>query len=257
MADKTEKADIGTTLETVNLREAASLVHRTERNIRRQLRRGTLPYKGDGKERNGAGYPRLKIKVADLAAIPGWTVDPDALTRLQLQKQTIATVEASPNNALVETVLQLRQQIVNLQVQVKALQERPERPPAPIYIPTPVVTSRPAPTPKPPPVRKARPTMPLASFPTREQGLSWLSQHGTWGSATPKTWQGRKNGSIGWRNVNPTKRELLALAISEYEPMNWKRGWHLQRCPDSLCPCYELLNADGQPIEAAVVAETT
>ena len=255
MADKAEKADSSAPLETVNLREAAALVHRTERNVRRQLRRGTLPYKGDGKERKGAGYPRLKIKVGDLAAVPGWSVDPDALTRLQLQKQTIATVEASPNNALVETVLQLRQQIVNLQVQVKALQERPERPPAPVYIPASVVTPRPAPTPKPAPVRKAPRTMPLGSFPTREEILAWLSQHGTWGAATPKTWQGRKNGGIGWKKVTPIKRDLLALAISEYEPNNYKRGWHLQRCPDSLCPCYELLTADGQPMDAAVVTE--
>jgi hypothetical protein len=101
-AERAGQADISTSLETVNLREAAQLVHRTERNVRRRMRREVLTVTPVGAPRKGAGPPQWSIKVADLAKVPGWTVDPDTLTRLQLQKQA-TTTETSPS-ALVEIV---------------------------------------------------------------------------------------------------------------------------------------------------------
>jgi hypothetical protein len=100
------------------------------------------------------------------------------------------------------------------------------------------------------PRSSGQPTMIGERFGSREESLPWLANHGDWKLRTPKTWLGERNDGIGWRQLNsqPSKRELLQLAISENDPENHRRQWRLHHCMDDPdCPCHELLDEHGMP----------
>jgi hypothetical protein len=47
--------------------------------------------------------------------------------------------------------------------------------------------------------------------------------------------------------VDLTPAAVLRLAISLYDPANWRIPWRLHRCDDAGCACYELLD-DTLPV---------
>ena len=202
----------------VNAKQAAQLVNRDERIVRWHLRtKRDLPAEK-------VGHAWL-IDTDDLERVPGWHVDRKRLARLAAQP-----LVAGSSLTVSEQLDALRQQVDELRALVRALS-----------LASVSVSSSARPAVPPPAPREAQAfsmtyTAPAAggAFRTRADAGRWLMRHGIHSEGTPKTWP-------GWRDVVLEPRAVLQLALSLYDPAQWRITWRLHRCDDPACVCRELL----------------
>lgn len=125
----------------VTTAQAAALVGRHERNVRRRIALGELPAQKDG----AAGF---RIDSDDLAAIPGWRVDRALLAR-------IAADERATPSVLAARLGEVEHELADLRLRVRAIEGRPligapstpdapQRPTAPATMYAPVEPLRPS-----------------------------------------------------------------------------------------------------------------
>lgn len=208
----------------VTAAQAGYLVDRHERIVRWHIGRGDLAAAKKGNA--------WAIDVDDLERVPGWQVNRDRLAELQVQ-------DARTAEGLAATVARLASEVAALRSRVRMLESSQN---APVTRSEAILTEQTASTthhiaPM-PPERPA--TVYVAtgagSFRTRADAGRWLAQHGI-NESTVKTWP-------GWRDVELEPRTVLLLALSLYDPGNWRITWRLHRCADPACVCRELLAAE-------------
>ena len=204
----------------VNAKQAAQLVKRDERIVRWHIvAKRDLPA-----EKVGHAW---MIDTDDLERVPGWHVDRKRLARLAAQP-----LVAGSSLTVSEQLDALRQQIDELRALVRALSSSTSAA-RPSVSPPPTSGS---PAPREMQAFSMTYTAPAAggAFRTRADAGRWLMRHGINSEGTPKTWP-------GWRDVALEPRIVLQLALSLYDPANWRIPWRLHRCDDPACVCRELL----------------
>lgn len=216
----------------VKLSDAAWLVSRHERIVRRRLlipegEPGHLPARKQGSA--------WLIDTADLARY--WSIDAGRLDELQRRERRSPDVMAAKIAEMERELKALRARVSSLEAQ-NGRQTRQDDQQAAWGSPD--MSSISPPAYKPSGELLARsfsmtyaPSIAGATFRTRSDAARWLMRHGI-SENTPKSWP-------GWRDVELEPRAVLQLALSLYDPSNWRITWRLHPCDDSACVCHELL----------------
>lgn len=237
---------------TLSATEAARVAHVTERTMRAWLASGKVPgHKQEPRDAAGKGPPRWEIDSDALAAVPGISIDRDALALFDAQARRSPAGVLARLDALEAQVRALSAKLRALEgstgssgntiapvtrsdgqegglppLDRESYQPAPYRPPvAPVSASYSLTYGRSG---------EDAPEMGAGGiFRTRADAGRWLMRHGV-NERTPKSWP-------GWREVELTPRQVLGLALSLYDPTNWRIPWRLHRCEDSACVCHELL----------------
>ncbi|HET9109934.1 MAG TPA: hypothetical protein VFN78_03820 [Ktedonobacterales bacterium] len=255
----------------VTATDAAKLIHRSERMVRWHIsEKRDLP----AKKRDHAWL----INTDDLARVPGWRVDREALARLELKQSRsygglVARVEAMEARAR-----SLERHIAALEAQLRALLERDPRGRSLLdrmeredSEPTPLPEGQQPPSgtttrdewfngPDEPhsaperPSGNGEPQSALATFPAAYRGPATVTllDRGPSAARTFATradagrWLERHGVNAntpktwpGWRHVGMTPRDVLTFALAL--PADHRRRWRLTRCDDAGCVCQELV----------------
>lgn len=215
----------------VTAAQAAFLVDRHERIIRWHLQRGDFP--SAVKEGN-----TWRIDTSELERIAGWRVDPRRLAELQAEEAQTAASMAARLEAMEARIRALEARLravesgnsaVTRSEGQESLSGREDVSPNSYHTPRPPVEPLSASY----ALRYTAPAGP-GTFAARADAARWLMRHGINAEGTPKSWP-------GWRDVRLEPRDVLRLAVSVYDPANWRITWRLHPCDDSACVCHELL----------------
>jgi hypothetical protein len=230
---------------TVSAAQAAWLVDRHERIVRNHVTR----------QPGTAGYlPAVKqghtwaISTDDLERVPGWRVDAQRLRQLEAadartvdsQVARITALETRMRSLETRLALVERMRLSGVDIAPDPLSGDSDNaagrqvsshaaipPLAPVH----ALAEPPSPSFS---LTYRTPEMP-ATFRTHADAGRFMARHGV-NERTVKSWP-------GWRSVELTPRAVLDLALTLYNPTNWRITWRLQRCDDPTCVCREMLLA--------------